>query len=106
MLSAANGGNGSCPEELWLRWSGSTDDGPASGIEYEVRVNGVINEVIPVGTQTVTYTEVLGPNTITIVAVDQAGNASAPSNAMTVVTNWAPGAVADTACRSTLVTDR
>ena len=41
------------------------------------------------GTQTVTYTEVLGPNTITIVAVDQAGNASAPSNAMTVDTNWA-----------------
>ena len=61
------------------------------GIEYEVRVNGVINEVVPVGTQTITYTEVLGPNTITIVAVDQAGNASAPSNAMTVVTNWAPG---------------
>ena len=91
MLSACDGGNGSCPEELWLRWSASTDDGPASGIEYEVRVNGVINEVIPVGTQTVTYTEVLGPNTVTIVAVDQAGNASAPSNAMTVVTNWAPG---------------
>ena len=43
------------------------------------------------GTQTITYTEVLGPNTVTIVAVDQAGNASAPSNAMTVVTNWAPG---------------
>ena len=91
LLSASDGGNGSCPEELWLRWSASTDDGPAAGIEYEVRVNGVINEVIPVGTQTITYTEVLGPNSVTIVAVDKAGNASAPSNAMTVVTNWAPG---------------
>jgi chitodextrinase len=91
LLSAANGGNGSCPEELWLRWSAATDDGPAAGIEYEVRVNGAINEVIPVGTQTVTYTDVLGPNTVTIIAVDQAGNASAPSNAMTVETNWAPG---------------
>jgi chitodextrinase len=89
LLSASDGGNGSCPEELWLRWTAATDDMP--GIEYEVRVNGVINEVIPVGTQTVTYTEVLGANTVTIVAVDGAGNASAPSNAMTVVTNWAPG---------------
>ena len=43
-------------QELWLRWSASTDEGPAAGIEYEVRVNGVINEVVPVGTQTITYT--------------------------------------------------
>ena len=75
-----------------MRWTAATDDvEAASGIEYEVRVNGTINEVIPGGTQTVTYTEVLGDNTVTIVAVDRAGNASAPSNAMTVVTNWAPG---------------
>ena len=47
--------------------------------------------MIPAGTQTVAYTEVLGANTVTIVAVDRAGNACAPSNAMTVVTNWAPG---------------
>jgi hypothetical protein len=92
LLSAADGGTGSCPEELWLRWTASSDDVEvASGIEYEVRVNGAINEVIPGGTQTITYTEVLGANTVTIVAVDRAGNASAPSNAMTVVTNWAPG---------------
>jgi hypothetical protein len=92
LLSAFSGGNGSCPEELWLRWSASTDDvEPASAIEYEVRVNGLINEVVPGGTQTITYTEVLGANTVTIVAVDRAGNASAPSNAQTVTTNWAPG---------------
>ena len=92
LLSAFDGGNGSCPEELWLRWSAATDDVlAASAIEYEVRVNGVINEVIPGGTQTVAYTEVLGANNVTIVAVDRAGNASAPSNTLTVVTNWAPG---------------
>ena len=92
LLSAASGGNSSCPEELWLRWTAASDDiQPASGIEYEVRVNGVINEVVPGATQTITYTEVLGANTVTIVAVDQGGNASAPSNAQTVITNWAPG---------------
>jgi hypothetical protein len=75
-----------------VRGTASSDDvEPATGIEYQVRVNGAINEVIPGGTQTVTYTEVLGVNTVTIVAVDGAGNASVPSNAMTVVTNWAPG---------------
>ena len=75
-----------------MRWTASTDDVEvASGIEYEVRVNGAINEVIPGGTQTVTYTEVLGANTVTVVAVDQAGNASIPSNSITVVTNWGAG---------------
>jgi cellulose 1,4-beta-cellobiosidase len=92
LLSAFGGGNGSCPEELWLRWSPAADDvEPASRIDYEVRVNGAINEVVPGGTQTITYTDVLGANTVTIVAVDPAGNASAPSNAITVTTNWAPG---------------
>ena len=92
LLSAMDGGTSFCPEELWLRWTASTDGAePASAIEYEVRVNGTINEVIPGGTQTVAYTQVLGANTVTIVAVDQAGNASAPSNAITVITNWAPG---------------
>ena len=37
------------------------------------------------------YTEVLGANTVTIVAVDRAGNASAPSNTITEFTNWGPG---------------
>jgi chitodextrinase len=91
LLSAFDGGSSFCPEELWLRWTASSDNEAQSGIEYEVRVNGTINEVVPIGTGTVTYTEVLGANTVTIVAVDQAGNASAPSNAITVFTNWAPG---------------
>lgn len=89
LTRADSGGNGSCPEELWLRWTGATDDvDPVSAIEYEVRVNGTIKEVVPGGTQTITYTDVPDANVVTIVAVDRAGNASAPSNAMTVVNNW------------------
>jgi chitodextrinase len=92
LLTAFDGGGGACPEELWLRWTASSDDiEAASSIEYEVRVNGAINEVDTGGTATVAYTEVLGANAVTIVAVDRAGNASAPSNAITVVTTWAPG---------------
>ena len=92
LLSAFDGGSSFCPEELWLRWTASSDNADApTAIEYEVRVNGTINEVVPGATGTITYTEVLGANTVTIVAVDRAGNASVPSNAMTVFTNWAPG---------------
>ena len=47
--------------------------------------------MIPGGTDTITYTEVLGANIVTVVAVDQAGNASAPSNAEAVTTNWVRG---------------
>ena len=89
LLSASDGGTSSCPEELWIRWTASSDAAPSSGLEYEVRVNGVINEVIG-STQTVTYTEVVGANTVTIVAVDLAGNASAPSNAITAFVNVGP----------------
>jgi hypothetical protein len=92
LTRAHDGGVGSCPEELWLWWPQSTDDvESAATIEYEVRVNGLINEVVPGGTQTITYTEVLGANVVTIVAVDRAGNASAPNNAITVHTNWGSG---------------
>lgn len=88
LLSANIGAAGYCPDEIWLRWTASTDDGPASGIEYEVRVNGTIIELVNWGTNTVSYTEVHGLITVTIVAVDQAGNASGPSNSMTGRTNW------------------
>jgi peptidoglycan hydrolase-like protein with peptidoglycan-binding domain len=88
LLTAFVGGTSSCPEELWITWTASTDNAP--GIEYEVLVNGTIIDMIPGGTQTVSYTEVLGANTVTSVAVDQAGNASTPSNPITVFTNWGP----------------
>lgn len=92
LVSVSGGGTGICPEELWLRWTGSTDDrDAATAIEYEIRVNGVINEVAVGSTRWVAYTEVLGANEVTIVAVDAAGNASAPSNALTTRTNWGFG---------------
>jgi chitinase len=84
LTSASGGGTSYCPEELWLRWTGSTDDVDATtAIEYEVRINGVINEVFAGPTRAIVYTEVIGPNEVTIVAVDRAGNASAPSNPIT-----------------------
>ena len=47
-------------------------------------INGTINEVFTGMTDLTGYTEIQGPNVITIVAVDAGGNASAPSNAKTV----------------------
>jgi chitodextrinase len=92
LTSANSGGNGACPEELWLRWTASTDDvDPASLIEYEVRVNGTIIEVVPGGTETIAYTETGGTNNVTIVAVDRAGNAAAPSNSIPVPLDWSGG---------------
>jgi hypothetical protein len=84
LTRATDGGTGSCPEEIWAGWTAVTDDGPAAEIEYEFRINGVINEAAAGFTQTIAYTEVSGANTVTVVAVDRAGNASAPSNAITV----------------------
>jgi hypothetical protein len=86
-LTSANiGAAGMCPDEIWLRWTPSTDDvDPA--VEYEVRVNGTIIDVAT-GARWITYTDVHGPITVTIVAVDRAGNASAPSNSMSGYTNW------------------
>jgi chitodextrinase len=89
LLHADAGGTSYCPEELWLRWSPATDDTePPSGIEYEIRVNGTIIEVAPGATRWVTYTDVRGQNTVTIVAVDRAGNASSPSNPITRNIDW------------------
>jgi chitodextrinase len=85
--SASDVGTGSCPEELWFDFSASTDD--MSAVEYELRLNGVIVEVIPEGgdTDTIAYHEFRGTFSVTVVAVDLAGNASAPSNAITVSTH-------------------
>lgn len=89
LTHASDGGTSYCPEELWLRWTPSIDD--TTTVEYEIRVNGTIIEVVPGATSWVTYTEMLGANSVTVTAVDLAGNASAPSNAITVTTNWGFG---------------
>jgi len=82
LLGAAAVGGGSCPEEIWARWTAVTDDDPTGVVEYEFRINGVISEVLSY-VETITYAEVTGTNTATVVAVDRAGNASTPSNAIT-----------------------
>ncbi|GIH28461.1 hypothetical protein Aph01nite_67710 [Acrocarpospora phusangensis] len=89
LTSASGGGTGYCPDEIWARWTASTDDqAPASALEYELRSNGTILEVITGGTRTIAYTEIFGTNAVTIVAVDPAGNASAPSNVVNTSVNW------------------
>jgi hypothetical protein len=91
LLAASDGGTSYCPEEIELRWTQSSDDGAQSDVEYEVRINGRINDVLPYFSKVVVYTEIRGANTVTIVAVDKAGNASAPSNARTVHVDWGAG---------------
>ena len=91
LLRASDGGTSYCPEELELGWTRSTDNGAQNEIEYEVRINGRINDVLPFFSKVIVYTEIRGANTVTIVAVDKAGNASAPSNARTVHVDWGAG---------------
>jgi chitodextrinase len=85
LLQAGDGGTSVCPEEYNAEWTTSTDDvGP---VDYEVRINGEINEVVT-WTDHIGYTDVFGWNNVTIVAVDLAGNASAPSNMMRFTALW------------------
>jgi hypothetical protein len=87
LLRASDGGTSVCPEELIVDFTGSTDDA-TTPVEYEVRINGAINDLLPGPGRWVVYTEVRGANTVTVVAVDRAGNASAPSNAITANIQW------------------
>ena len=78
------GGNG-CPE-FWVGWTQSIDDtDPQYLIEYEIYVNGVLSP-LPVSAgvdQDFVYATDSGANTFTVKAVDQAGNTSEASNAVT-----------------------
>jgi hypothetical protein len=99
LTRASSGGTSYCPEEIEIDWNPATDDvDSASQIELEIRVNGVINEVVPNSwgdpsglTDAIIYTDVRGANTLTLVAVDRAGNASPRSNAQTVQVDWGAG---------------
>ena len=76
--------NDNCGSQI-LRWTASTDnlDAP-SQLEYELYRNDRFWTVTPPGaTESFQYTPP-GTNTWTVVAVDRAGNRSAPSNAVTV----------------------
>lgn len=56
-----------------------------------MRINGRINDVLPFFSKVIVYTGIRGANTVTIVAVDKAGNASAQSNPRTVHLDWGAG---------------
>ena len=70
---------------LLLSWTASTDDTDAqSQIEYELHRNGGLFLLAPPGATTRGLYTLPGLQTWTVVAVDRAGNSSAPSNAVTL----------------------
>lgn len=66
--------------ETWLRWVASTDNNtPASRIVYRVVVNGVLDHELLGYTRSILYVPVGQTSRIDVVAVDEAGNRSAPA---------------------------
>ena len=68
--------------ETWLSWGASTDNATPTGlIVYEVFLNGQFDQGIGGGqTEAILYAEQGRLNTIDVVAVDGAGNRSAPAS--------------------------
>jgi chitodextrinase len=78
-------GSNGCPE-FFVGWTQSTDDtDPQYLIEYEIYVNGVLSPLaVSAGVdEDFVYATASGANTFTVKAVDQAGNTSEASNAVT-----------------------
>jgi len=68
--------------ELNIFWGHSFDNQTAqASIAYEVYLNGVLDHTTT-GDRAVLYTTQTGDNTITLIAIDGAGNRSAPASAM------------------------
>ncbi len=67
--------------EVWLFWTESFDNqDPQSAIRYEVSVNGALDHTITGADRTILYGTINGENTFTVIAVDTAGNRSAPAS--------------------------
>ena len=68
--------------ETWLDWNASTDNATPSGlIVYEVFLNGRFDQGIGGGlTAAILYADLGVVNTIEVIAVDGAGNRSAPAS--------------------------
>jgi hypothetical protein len=67
--------------EINLFWTQSSDNQtPQASIKYEVYQNGVLDHITTGVGKTVLYAAKLGANTFTVIAVDQAGNKSAPAS--------------------------
>lgn len=70
--------------ETWLFWDPSTDNvDPQFAIRYEVYVNGVLDHTLMGYTRTVVYGNAGVFNTYQVIAVDSAGNRSAPATLTT-----------------------
>ena len=70
--------------ETWLFWDASTDNvDPPSFIRYDVYVNGTFDHSLMGWTNTVVYGNPGVENTYQVIAVDSAGNASAPASLTT-----------------------
>jgi hypothetical protein len=71
--------------EFNLFWTESFDNQtPQSAIRYEVYVNGVLDHTLTGDDRTILYATINGENTFTVIAIDGAGNRSAPAS-ITVV---------------------
>jgi chitin-binding protein len=70
--------------ETWLFWQQSTDNvDPQSFIRYDVYVNGVFDHSLMGHGSTVVYGNAGTANTYQVIAVDSAGNQSAPATLTT-----------------------
>lgn len=67
--------------ETWLSWGASSDNATPSGlIVYDVMLNGRLDQTIGGGfTEAILYADLGVMNTIEVIAVDGAGNRSAPA---------------------------
>jgi chitodextrinase len=66
--------------ETWLFWDESSDDStPQALIEYRVFANGVLDHSVVGRDSTILYGNPSSQNTFTVIAVDEAGNESAPA---------------------------
>ncbi len=72
--------------EVVVGWDQSTDNAdPQSSIRYEIYLNGVLNDLATGVGRTLTHGfRGAEASTFTLLAVDQAGNTSAPSNIVTL----------------------
>jgi chitinase len=67
--------------EFWLSWTESTDNvTPQDFIRYDVFVNGQLSDVqVGSGARSINYGNFGESNTVEVIAVDEAGNKSAPA---------------------------
>ena len=67
--------------EFWLSWTESTDNvTPQDFIRYDVYVNGELSDVqVGTGARSINYGNFGESNTVEVIAVDEAGNESAPA---------------------------